>query len=189
MGESVKMNYIVVQEPFEMTIDVMKPHWALLEYDLKGDSIVVSRGMLRIEHKYLIDLMDRKRGITLPDGEMLHFIIEHFGDDLEKGILRQSILIGIACNKISHRIKGKRILRWGDDIFDEDRRITLTSATITLVSSKIHLGICIRSDENTGFVGTEELGIDADELGEVICNQYMADMKRLAEKCWRMRPI
>ena len=183
------MDYLAVPEPMAMTIDAMKPHWALLKFDLWGNSMVIFRGPMKIEPKDMIDLKELKRGTIFPDGDLLHFIIEHFGDDMEKGVLRQNILVNIAEEKLTHRLGGRRILRWGDDLFDEDKRLTLTAVTQTPVSVKIHLGICIDPDADASFAGMTDYDLDPDELGEVIGNQYRADMKRLAEKCWRMRTV
>lgn len=189
MTQGNRMDYLLLHEPMTMTIAAMKSHWALMNFDLWGNSLVVFRGRMQIEAREMIDLKELKRGTVFPDGDIVHFIIEHFGDDLEKGVLRQNILVNIAEEKLSHRMQNRRILRWGDDLYDEDRRITLTAVTQTPVSIKIHLGICIDSDMESGFIGINEYGLDADELAEVIGNQYRADMKLLAEKCWRMRPI
>ena len=189
MSQSNRMDYLVMTEPMKLTIDAMKSHWALINFDLWGNSMVIFKGPMEIEPKDMIDLKEVKRDTVLPDGDLLHFVIEHFGDDMEKGVLRQNILVNIAEEKLEHRLSDRKILRWGDDLYDEDRRITLTAVAQTPVSIKIHFGICIDSDTNAGFVGIDEYHLDIDELAEVIGNQYRADMKRLAEKCWRMRPI
>jgi len=190
MGEGYKMDYILVAEPMEMTIDAMRPHWALNKFDLWGDSLVIFRGPMSVRPEDAIDLKELKRGTVFPKGDILHFIIEHFGDELERTILRQNILVSITEEKIVHRMESiQRILRWGDDLYDEDRRLTFTAVTPTPVSGKIHLGVCIDSDNEAAFAGICEYALDPNELGEVIGNQYRADMRRLREKCWRMRPI
>lgn len=189
MSQSNRMDYLFVAEPMAMTIDAMKPHWALVNFDLWGDCMVAFRGKMKVEPKDMIDLKELKRGTIFPDGELLHFVIEHFADDLAKGVLRQNILVNIAEEKLNHRLGNRRILRWGDDLYDEDHRITMTAVAQTPVSIKIHFGICIDTDVDAGFIGINDLGLDPDEIAEVVGNQYRADMKRLAEKCWRMRAI
>ena len=189
MSQGNKMDYLFLTEPMKMTIEAMRPHWALVNFDLWGDSMVVFRGTMDVEPKDMIDLKEMKRGTVFPSGDLLHFVIEHFGDELKTGVLRQNILVNIAEEKLGHRLGSKKILRWGDDLYDEDRRITLTAVAQTPVSVKIHLGICIDSDQDAGFVGLNEYDLDYQEVAEVIGNQYRADMKRLMEKCWRMRAI
>lgn len=183
------MEYIFISERMTMTVEAMKPHWAFLNFDLVGDSLVMFCGPIEVGPEDMIDLRERKRGTVFPRGDLLHFVIEHFGDDIEKGVLRQNILVSISEEKLAHRLGSRRILRWGDDLYDEDNRLTITAVTQTPVSVKIHLGICIDPDEAAGFVGLRSYGLDPAELGEVIGNQYRADMKRLREKCWRMRPL
>jgi uncharacterized protein len=189
MAEVTRMDYVILPEPLPMTIEAMKPHWALLRFDLWGNSMVIFKGQMKIDQKDMIDLKEFKRGALFPKGEMLHFVIEHFDDDTEKGVLRQNILVNIAEEKLSHRLSGRRIIRWGDDLYDEDRRITLTAVSKTPVSVKIHFGLCIETDSEAGYTGLKEYDLDVHELAEVVGNQYRADMKRLAEKCWRLRPV
>ncbi|RKZ33730.1 hypothetical protein DRQ33_03645 [bacterium] len=190
MAEGYRMDYLLVPDAMEMTIQAMRPHWALKEFDLWGDSMVIFRGPMNVTPQECIDLKEYKRGTVFPKGDLLHFVIEHFNDNLETGILRQNILVSIAEEKLVHRIgSAQKVLRWGDDLYDEDKRLTLTAVAPTLVSVKIHFGICIDSFPESGFAGIDEYSLDPIELGEVIGNQYRADIRRLREKCWRMRPI
>lgn len=189
MTNLYRMNYKILSKVQKVTLDVMKPHWAFKNFGLLGDSIVAFRGKIDVKREELIDLFELKRKSMLPDCLLLNFIVEHFGDDLGKAILRQRVLLSIAEEKIAHRIEGRLINRLGDDLFVQDRKLSITAVTVNPVSSKIHTGICISSSEKCKFIGLKELNIDVDELSEVIVAQYRADMHDLKTKEWRMRPV
>ncbi len=189
MGNNYRMAFMFVPKPQEMNLDVMRSHWALIHFDIRGDSIVAFIGTLHIDSDQQLDILEAKGKLSLPDCEMLNLVVEHFGDDLEKGILRQNILLNIAFEKILHRIKDVQIMRWGEDLYEGNKRLTVSSVSTTFVSVKIHLGICINPELDNGFVGLTKYSIDPVELAEVICNQYRADMRRLKEKCWHIKPV
>ena len=121
---------------------------------------------------------------------MLHFIVEHFDTDLEKAILRQYLLISILEEKLNNRLKDRKILRWADDLYDEDYKLTVSAVTKNIVSTKIHLGInVVPSKIKVKTRGLSHYGIDPYELAEVIITQYRLENRRLKEKSWRMKPI
>ncbi len=90
-----------------------------------------------------------------------------------------------------HRIPqdDHRLVRLGDDLFDGENRLSITAAGCTLVSTKLHLGVYLDTEPTIGVHGLAAYGIEPLELAEVIANQYRAEMRRLSEKAWRMRPI
>jgi len=121
---------------------------------------------------------------------MLHFVLEHFDLDLEKAILKQKLLVSILKDKLNHRLKGDILQRWGNDIFDGDAKLTISTVTRTRVSTKIHLGINI-SSKNTPVKtkGLEDYGLDPLDLAQVVMNQYRLDMRRVSERLVKTRSI
>jgi len=189
MSNCYRMTFLLAPDKLELTPEVLKPHWALKRFKLVGDSIVAFRGGVKLSPEQYVDLLEAQRERPIPNVDLLHFVVEHFDDDLERAILKENILINIAQEKILHRAPKSGVMRWGDNLYDGKYRLTISCATKTLVSAKIHLGICIDSDEENGYHGISEFGIDPFELAEVVANQYRADMRRLKEKCWHLRPM
>lgn len=170
-----------ITEKITYTGEQLRSHWAYENFDLQGDSIVAFIGGCDVSPDKMVDLADRKEHKTIYSEEMLHFIGEHFDLDLEKTLLRQKLLITILMEKLNHRLKGSVVHRLGDDLFEEDRKLSVSIATLSPVSTMIHVGINV-SSKNTPVKtkGLRDYGIDPVELAEAVMNQYMVEMKTLA---------
>ena len=186
-----KMNCKIIEESRTLIGEEMLPHWAYYNFGLSGDSIVAFCGQFAVPKERWIDLEYIINDRSLPSVDMLHFIVEHFDSSLSDAMLRQYVLVSILEEKLLHRIQqdNHRLIRLGDDLFDGENRLSITAAGCTLVSTKLHLGVYIDSEPNVGVHGLVAYGVEPLELAEVIANQYRAEMRRLSEKAWRMRPI
>ncbi|MBN2543050.1 DUF366 family protein [bacterium] len=185
------MRYIILNETHKFTgIEEIKPHWALEKFGLVGDSIVAFSGPCNIKPEYFVDIVAAKRGKEIFSKNMLHIVVEHFDTDIEKAILKQMLLISIIQEKLENRITERTILRWGDDLFDENCKLTTSAVIKTLISTKIYVGINI-SSEGTPIKtrGLEDYGIDPFELIEAVINQYRVEIKQLTEKSCRIKAI
>jgi len=184
------MKSLFVSEEIKFTGEQLVSHWAYTRFDLLGDSIVSFIGPCEIQEKYLGGVDHYKKKIQIRSEKMLHFILEHFDLDLEKAILKQKLLVSILKDKLNHRLKGDVLQRWGNDIFDCDAKLTVSTVTRTKVSTKIHLGINI-SSKNTPVKtkGLEDYGLDPLDLAQVVMNQYRLDMRRVEERLVKTRSI
>ncbi len=184
------MQFTIRKEEIKLTGEEMQPHWAYINFGIAGNSIVSFVGPCDIKPENIIDLEEYKEGARIYADKMLHFIIEHFDTDLEKAILRQYLLISILEEKLNNRLKDRKILRWGDDLYDEDSKLTISAVSKNVVSTKIHLGVNITSTKvDTKTRGLEYYKIDPYELAEVIITQYRLENRRLKEKSWRMKAV
>lgn len=185
-----RMAFKFVEEKRPLSGDEMLPHWALRNFDMLGDSIVSFIGDFKVPPEKWIDIESMMHGNNFPDTEMLHFVVEHFESTLQEAVLRQSLLVSILEEKLLHRIQsnGHRLTRLGDDLFDGENRLSITAVGSTLVSTKIHVGVFTKSP-GLRFHGLADYKVIPEELSEVVVCQYCAEMRRLAEKAWRVKPI
>ena len=169
-----------IAETITYTGDQLRSHWAYENFDIQGDSIVAFVGPCDVAPDKMVDLADRKDRKSIYSEEMLHLIVEHFDLDLEKTLLKQKLLIAILMEKLNHRLKSFVVHRLGDDLFEEDKKLSVSIATLTPVSTMIHVGINVLS-RNTPVKtkGLKEYGIDPQELAEAVMNQYMVEMRTL----------
>ncbi len=170
---------LFVEEELPFTGEGLKPHWAFLNYDLAGDSIVAFIGAYQVSPEYTSDLREFKKGGEFKGSKLLHLIVEHFGCDLLETLLYERLLLGIAKDKLNHRLGGDILQIWGDDICDGNKRVTTSSATVNTLSGKIHLGINIESGEAKGL---KDYHVSPRELGEVIMDQYRLEVFRIDQK-------
>lgn len=156
--------------------------WAFRDYGLLGDSIVSFRGPCRVELSEMVDLEDVRKKSPIFSTDMLHFIVEHFDLDLEKTIVRQRLLISMIKEIILEKTP-VNLVRKGDDLFLEERKLSVSIATLTPVSSKIHTGLNVSSKETpVPAVGILDLGLgesDVKEIGESVCSKYAGEFEEI----------
>jgi len=170
-----------IEETLTYTGDQLRSHWAYEAHDIQGESIVAFRGPCDVTLEKMVDIADCKEEKIIYSDDMLHFIVEHFDLDLEKTILKQKRLVTVLMEKLNNRLKKNVVHRLGDDLFDESRKLSVSIATLTPVSTMIHLGINISSEHTpVPTKGLNEYGVDPVELAEAVMNQYMAELRMLA---------
>jgi len=154
--------------------------WAFRNFGWQGDSIVSFRGPCRVNLTEMVDLEDVRKDSPIYSTDMLHFIAEHFELDLEKTIFRQRLLIAIIKDVIENTADIK-LLRSGDDLYYGEKKLSVSIATLSPVSSMIHTGLNITSkDVPVAAVGLAELGIAENQvahLGEHICSLYTRECR------------
>lgn len=153
--------------------------WAFRQFGLQGDSIVAFAGPCRVEVEALVDLADARRQAPIYSPAMLHCIVEHFDLDLEKAVLRQRLLINIIKEQIEQAVPGCQLRRTGDDLYQGARKLSVSIATLSPVSSLIHAGINISAAGTpVPAVGLEELGASGTEqLARSIMEAYRDEMQ------------
>jgi hypothetical protein len=111
---------------------------------------------------------------------MLHFIIEHFELDLEKTIIRQRLLISIIKDQLEN-LGVKTIYRTGDDLYEAQKKLSVSISTLSPVSTLIHCGLNI-SSINTPIptVSLKDLGLNEILVfGEKVAHHYCCEMESI----------
>lgn len=154
--------------------------WAFRRFGLQGDSIVSFAGPCRVARDALVDMADAREGAIIYSRKMLHFIVEHFDRDLEKAVLRQRLLTVIASEVVARRL-GVAVERDGDDLYHGGRKLSVSIATLSPVSSLIHLGLNIDAgDAPVPAVGLLDLGLDETQVpafAQDVMHAYAREMK------------
>ena len=181
------MNVVRASGPLTYDGSQLRSHWAFMTFGVEGDVIVYFIGPAQLRGDQLVDLADQKSQALIRAANMLHFIAEHFNCDLPSAVLRQHLLCAIAAEVLS-RISGTTIRREGDDLFVDDRKLSVSIATVSPVSALIHLGINIDpAGAPVPAIGLEELGVDSDQAGESIAHAYADEMRQVAAACTKVR--
>ena len=158
--------------------------WAYRKFGLQGDSIVAFRGACEIPTKNIVDLEDVRRGARIAGPDMLHFIVERFDMDLEKAVLAQRLLAVIVKDHL-----GGEVRREGDDLFVGPGKLSISIATLTPVSSKIHFGINIRRATDVGVEtrALEDLKVEPRGLADRVLAGFAAEMDGILDARTRVR--
>jgi len=161
----------------------LAPHWIYKNFDICGDAMVCFIGPADVPLKNMVDLEDVKSQSPIYSELMLHFIAEFFDVDLEKAIYRQRLFMVIMKECLEKRI-GKRLQRRGDDLYDGKRKLTVSIATASPISTLIHAGINIKS-KNTPVLtaGLIDYQLAAKPLADEIASLF----KRECASIWKAR--
>lgn len=170
----------------------LSSHWAFRSFGLQGDSIISFRGPCRVELSEMVDLVDVIEQAPIFSTDMLHFIIEHFDLDLEKTIVRQRLLIAMIKDVIGQKT-GAQLRRAGDDLFLGERKLSVSIATLTPVSTMIHTGINISSkDTPVPACGLADLGLAeaaVEDVAKTLCRAYVREYQEIKMARCKVRGV
>ncbi|MCC7551961.1 MAG: DUF366 family protein [Methanobacterium sp.] len=162
----------------------IKPLWAFQDLRVKGSSIVNWIGPMNIQPDELIDYEDV--GLEIKSDEMLHFIIEHFDAqpaDMRLCYHRQRILVMIVKDLLQEI--GIKTLRKGDDLYCNGGKLSVSIATCSASSMKIHFAMNLTTKgtpsdvETSGLMecsrdmGVDEISKLADKISETYVNEIL----------------
>ena len=153
----------------------LRAHWIYDQTGLAGDAVVGFCGPASVPVAHMVDREDVRRGEGIRAAGMLHLIAEHFDADLLRTVLRQRLLVCLAAELL--QAAGVAVARQGDDLFLAERKLSVSIATASPVSTLIHLGLNV---DPTGApvpaVGLTELGILGRELAEQLMSAYVSEL-------------
>ena len=176
----------VAPSPIDYDGTQIRSLWAYREFGVQGDSIVAFRGACEVPPVHMVDLEDVRSNSRIASPSMLHFMVEHFDRDLERAVLRQRLLAILVKEAL-----GGEVRREGDDLFLGVGKLSISIATLTSVSAKIHFGINIERAENVG-VETRSLGdlkADPDALARTVLENYASEMAGVLDARTRVRGV
>ena len=129
-----------VDEIFEYDGSQINPSWAFQEFGIYGSSIVTWIGPVNITPDNLKDFADV--GLEIKSNYMVNFICEFFDQqptNMRVAYLRQRLLVMIFREILTEY--GISTKREGDDIFVENKKLSISIASVSLSSAKIHFAL------------------------------------------------
>lgn len=155
----------------------LSPHWIYKNFNIQGDSVVAFTGECEVKLTEMVDIEDVINNEPIYSKLMLSFISEQFNIGLVEGVLRQRLLISTIKEVLESR--GFKIRRNGDDLFFNDKKLTVSIATKSATSVLIHTGVNIISTgapvKASGL--KEDLGInDIKEFATEVMNRYSDEL-------------
>ncbi len=162
--------------------------WAYTQFKVQEDSIVCFRGSCDVSAFHMIDLEDRMNEEKIESPDMIHFIVEHFDStSLALAYTRQRLL---ACIALEALIDRKVIVtRSGDDLFYDGEKMSVSIASASAVSHKIHFGINVRSEEWGSLAKAGLTDAEADALLAEIGSRYASEYDDVQRDMRKSRPL
>jgi len=136
-----------IEEETKYTGEELAPHWIYKNFHLQGDAIVAFCGECEVKLTEMVDIEDVINDEPIYSKNMLSFIIEHFNIGLIEGVTRQRLLISIIKEELERLFTINNslftVIRSGDDIFIDKKKLSVSIATKSLTSVLIHIGLNI----------------------------------------------
>jgi len=168
----------------------LQPHFAYKNFNLQGDSIVSFIGPCDVNLAHLVDLEDIKKNAPIYSESMLHFIIEHFETDLSKIIAYQRIFIDLVRQDLTESNHDLKLTRLGDDLFDQEYKLSVSIATASPVSCLIHTGINISSNNTPVLTkGLNDYEINPYATATGVMNRYRAEIESMKMARCKVRGV
>lgn len=179
-----------IQEEIKYIGSQLVPHWIYKNYNIMGDSIVAFIGECKVDLTEMVDIEDVINNEPIYSKSMLSFITEQFGVDLTEGVFRQRLLICIIKELLEER--GVFVVRKGDDLMIDGRKLSVSIATKSITSVLIHTGLNILSEgapvKASGL--TSELGItDIEEFAKEVMKRYSEEIEDIKMASTKVRGV
>ena len=149
-----------VEDIFEYDGSQINPSWAFQEFGIYGSSIVTWIGPVNITPDNLKDFADV--GLEIKSNYMVNFICEFFDQqptNMRIAYLRQRLLVMIFREILTE--KGVKTTREGDDIFVDGRKLSISIASVSLSSAKIHFALNLEdkgTPDDVETIGLYDIG-------------------------------
>jgi len=145
------------------------------------------------------DIIDKKE---IKGDDVLHLIVEHFDvqpPNLMVGYLRQRLLCSVVKELLlpvepDTEVKtDTKIKRRGDDLFVDNKKLSVSVATVSASSIKIHLGLNVSTKGTPEDIDTSGLSdIRKDEpldFGREIAEKYSKELEDIYHDISKSRPM
>ena len=182
--------------PAEMPYDgsQLQPLYAYLYHKVLGDSIISWIGACDIPFENMIDGEDLVELSAIKGSRMLHFIIEIFHTSLFVGVTSQRLFASIARDYLQgsagKALQQDDLIRQGDDIFWKDKKLSISIASRSAVSTQIHFAMNI-STAGTPVKTTslDELNLQAKSVAQDLMNLWQKEFTSIEIATKKVRPL
>ena len=179
-----------IEEPLKYDGSQLQSHFAYKNCGVRGDSIVSFIGPCEVKLDSLVDLEDVVAKKFIFSHSMVHFIVEHFDDNLTETICRQRLLMSVMQEELQDSLDGVRIKRVGDDLFDDQFKLTVSIATSSPVSTLIHAAINIQSEDTPlPTRGLADYKLNPQAFARAVMNRYVAELQGIAWARAKVRAV
>jgi hypothetical protein len=155
-----------VDEIFEYDGSQINPSWAFQEFGIYGSSVITWIGPVNITPDNLKDFADV--GLEIKSNYMANFICEFFDQqppNMRIAYLRQRLLVMIFREILTEY--GVKTKREGDDIFVDERKLSISIASVSLSSAKIHFALNLEdkgTPDDVDTIGLYDITVNGQQI-------------------------
>lgn len=159
----------------------LSSHFAYKNFKIPGNSIIAFAGPVDVKITEMADIEDVLNKEPISSDMMLSFIVETFDINLTGTVWMQRLLMAIMQDELNIRLGGVFIERKGDDLYYKDRKLSVSIATASPVSTLIHSALNIKpTGAPIPISCLDEMKIEYKDFAEVILvmfNQEFEDVE------------
>ncbi len=191
-----------VNESFTYDGYQLRSSFGYSQYGILGDSLISWRGSCDVQRDHIVDIEDLLNKSEIHSQEMVHFIIEMFNQPLSTAVAYQRLFVTLTKDVIcqflseiphnnipSHLTKFyDKLKRKGDDLYFEDKKINVSVATTSPISSLIHVGVNVISKGTpVPTMGLNDFNIDPYEFSKKIMDCFVEEYNSMKKAMCKVK--
>ena len=185
------MKTLFLDQKIKYTGEQLKPLTNYLQHGLLGNSLVAWLGRCSVSPEHMIDGEDLRAQETIAADEMVHFVFELFDVDLKAGVFLQRLMAETVRHYIFEKSKtsmAQKLVRQGDDLYFENKKLNISIATTSANSCLIHFAV---NSQETGapvsILSLKELAIDPQIFAKDMLKLLQKEIIDILEACQKVR--
>ena len=166
--------------------------WNYLQHKILGDSVVSWVGACDVSFEHMVDGEDLLEQAAIRGDRMLHFIIEKFDTSLFAAVAVQRLLASLVKDQLQVLSREKALasglFRVGDDLYVGDRKLSISIATQSPVSSLIHFAVNVtNAGTPVKTLALSDLGVEPKVLANEVMTRLCTEIKTITEATRKVR--
>jgi hypothetical protein len=167
----------------------LRSHFIYQRTGTLGNSCMGFIGSCEVSLDHLVDLEDVRRKTPIFSPRMLHFLLEDFHLDLAAGVCLQRLMVCVLAEELAGR-GVKELERRGDDLYWQEKKLNVSIATRSGISTLIHLGINIETEgAPVPAVGLAQWDIAPEALAKSFLQRLEKEYEDIWEATYKVRPV
>lgn len=184
------MKYVWIEREITYDGTQLRSGWIRERTDLSRDAVACFAGPADVPIENMVDMDDVAENAPIFSPMMLHFIAEHTDGDLALAVARQRLMVSIALEELIRLTRNTSIERRGDDIYEGNRKLSVSIATSSPNSYLIHFALNIMSyGTPVPTKGLADYDIDPRPFGETVSKRYCEEIESMSHAEKKVRPI
>lgn len=175
----------------------LRPLFAYENFSLIGNSIVAWVGPCDVTLDHMVDLEDKIQKAKICGDQMLHFIVEVFGQNLICGVALQRLLASHVHTEIMNSCSDlgfKNFIREGDDLYliqnKKKLKLSISIAGQSAVSTMIHLALNIKnSGTPVPTVSLQDLKISEKKIADSVMKSFSKEFQSVVQASQKALPL
>ncbi len=183
------MQSLFIDKELKYTGKELSPHWIYKNFNLEGDAIVAFVGEVEVKLDEMVDIEDVINNEPIYSKSMINFIIEQYDITLLGMVFAQRLFVSIIKEVLEEY--NVKISRRGDDLYYNERKLSVSIATKSITSCLIHTALnIIKEGAPVSAADISELGIkDVKEFASKVMLKYTREVNSIKKATYKVRGV